>query len=171
MVKVLGSALVLGAGASGWLVPASAERRRADGHAAGAVRRALERMAEEIRLERTPLPRLLERLGRAGPRRGRRRSVLAAWPRPCGRGEPPETAWRAAAEALPPGRGGPGGPGGGRRGAPAGDEEQVCRALTAGGSAAAAEPGGGPESQAGARRSGRRRCGLSGGALLVILLI
>ncbi|WP_418725727.1 hypothetical protein, partial [Dysosmobacter sp.] len=62
MVRALGGLLVAGAALGGWLRQRAERRRRMD--TLWALSSGLSRMAEAVRLERTPLPRLLERLGR-----------------------------------------------------------------------------------------------------------
>ena len=62
MVKLLGAACILGAGAWAWR-RGLAERRRELDTLADLIA-LLDRMAEEIRLRRTSLPRLLGTLGR-----------------------------------------------------------------------------------------------------------
>ena len=160
MVRAVGGALVAGAALWGWQRQRSERRRRTE--ALGALASGLERMAEAIRLERTPLPRLLERLGRETDFFRRLGRALAA-------GEGAEAAWRrlagetplaaadraALAEAA---------------GALAGDEAQVCRALTAAAQrlrrSLEAERTAAPE-----REKRSAALWLSGGALLVILLM
>lgn len=164
MIRALGALLVAGAFFRGWQRQHWERRRGVD--TLWALSAGLSRMAEAIRLERTPLPRLLERLGREG-------SAASGFFRDLGRaleaGEGAEAAWRAAAQTLPLSRED-------REtlaeaaGALSGDEAQVCRALTA-----AAERL--RRSLEEARRAGpeqEKRAAalwLSGAALLVILLI
>ena len=165
MVRALGCALVAGAALWGWQRQRTERRRRLD--TLWALSGGLERMAEAIRLERTPLPRLLERLGRDETAAGavfflHLGKALAA-------GEGAEAAWRAAAEPLPlaaEDREALAEAAGGL----AGDEEQVCRALTA----AAARLRRSLEAERAASSEREKRSAalwLSGGALLVILLI
>ena len=66
MLKLLGSALILGAGA--WLRWNTLAQQRRQRQTLRALLGALRRMAEEIRMARTALPLLLERLaGQCGP--------------------------------------------------------------------------------------------------------
>ena len=160
MVKVLGSLLVAGASLWGWQRQRAERRRRMD--TLWALSSGLSRMAEAIRLERTPLPRLLEHLAGEGEFFRQLRAALTA-------GEGAEDTWRRLAEAAPL--------------EPAdrealaeaasglsGDEEQICRALTAAAErlrrSLEAERAAGPE-----REKRTAALWLSGGALLVILLI
>lgn len=97
MLKLLGSLCVLTAG--GW---ALAQRRREFRQELDALRRlsaALEAMADNIRLERPPMPRLLDRAGsgQEDPASSFFRTAAAA----LRRGEPLPAAWRDAAGALP----------------------------------------------------------------------
>lgn len=98
MLKLLGSACVLGGGLLCWLT-ALAERRRAR-TALGDLLTALRRMREEIRMARTPLPLLLEALGSdcRGPETAAlfRRSAEAAR-----QGEGLEAVWRDGVRLLP----------------------------------------------------------------------
>ena len=163
MVRALGCALVAGASLWGWQRQRAERRRRLD--TLWALSAGLERMAEAIRLERTPLPRLLERLGREEAAADFFRRLSRALKQ----GQRAETAWRAEAEALPLSRED-------REalaeaaGGLAGDEEQVCRALTAAAvrlrRSLEAERAASPE-----REKRSTALWLSGGALLVILLI
>lgn len=160
MIRALGGALVAGAAIWGWQRQRAERRRRMD--TLRALSSGLGRMAEAIRLERTPLPRLLERLGREDDFFRRLGQALAA-------GEGTEAAWRRSAaqtplapadrEALSE-----------TAGALAGDEEQICRAL----GAAAERLRRSLEAQQAASSEREKReaaLWLSGGALLVILLI
>ena len=93
----LGSLLILSGGAMGMFLQTRERRRRRE--TLGNLITALGRMEEEIRLMRTPLPRLLLRLsdeipGDAGAFLGRVAESIRS-------GEPPETVWRREAEALP----------------------------------------------------------------------
>lgn len=160
MIRVLGGLLVTGAALWGWQRQRTERRRRLD--TLCAISSGLWRMAEAIRLERTPLPRLLERLGRETAFFRRLARSLSA-------GEAAESAWRRAAaetplspedrEALTE-----------AAGALSGDEDQVCRALRAAAErlrrSLEAERAAGPE-----REKRSAALWLSGGALLVILLI
>ena len=167
MVKALGGLLVAGASLWGWYRQSAERRRRMD--TLWALSTGLERMAEAIRLERTPLPRLLERLGREDRTGAAAAVFFRGLAQALGGGERAETAWLAAAEALPLCRED-------REalaeaaGALAGDEEQVCRALTA----ASARLRRSFEEARRVRPEREKRAAalwLSGGALLVILLI
>lgn len=162
MVKGLGGLLVTGAFLSGWYRQRAERRLRMD--TLWSLSTGLSRMAESIRLERTPLPRLLERLGREDGGVFFRRLEEALR-----QGETAERAWRTAAETLPldrPDRDALAE----AAGALAGDEEQVCRALTAAASrlnrSLEAARAAGPE-----REKRAAALWLSGAALLVILLI
>ncbi len=97
MLKLLGSLCVLTAG--GW---ALAQRRRDLRQELDTLRRlsaALEAMADNIRLERPPIPRLLDRAGsgREDPAACFFQTAAAA----LRRGEPLPAAWRDAAAVLP----------------------------------------------------------------------
>ena len=78
MLKLLGSALILGAGV--WLRWNTLTQRRRMRRVLEECLAALRRMAEEIRMARTALPLLLERLaGQCGPDgRARRHSQIHA---------------------------------------------------------------------------------------------
>ena len=167
MVKALGCLLVAGASLWGWYRQSAERRRRMD--TLWALSAGLERMAEAIRLERTPLPRLLERLGREDGAGAAATIFFRGLGRTLQSGERAERAWLAAAEALPLCRED-------REavaeaaGALTGDEEQVCRALTA----AAQRLRRSFEEARRVRPEREKRAAalwLSGGALLVILLI
>lgn len=167
MVRALGCALVAGAALWGWQRQRTERRRRLD--TLWALSAGLERMAEAIRLERTPLPRLLERLGRDETAAGAAAGFFRRLGRALEQGRRAEAVWRAEAEALPLSRED-------REalaeaaGGLAGDEEQVCRALTA----AAVRLRRSLEAERAASPEREKRAAalwLSGGALLVILLI
>ena len=125
MRKLLGAVCVLLGTAGAWWVQLSTARRRRDtlaGLAAG-----LGQMAEEIRMARTPMPPLLECLGRSrsGPERNFFRQAAAA----LRRGAQLQEAWGQAVETLDlPPRAlavleelGPN---------LRGDEEKVCKAIS-----------------------------------------
>ena len=98
MIKLLGSACVLGGGLMFWLM-ALAEQRRTR-MVMEDLLAALRRMREEIRMARTPLPLLLEALAAdcRGPETAAlfQRSAAAAR-----QGEGLETAWRDGVQLLP----------------------------------------------------------------------
>lgn len=160
MTRILGSVLVMGAFLTGWQRQRAERRRRMD--TLWSLSSGLWRMAEAIRLERTPLPRLLERLGREGAFFAALGNALAA-------GERAQNAWRRLAaeaplapadrEALAE-----------AAGALSGDEAQVCRALTA----AAEQLRRSLETERASSPEREKRAAalwLSGATLLVILLI
>ena len=97
MLKLLGSVCVLGGGALYWLI-ALAERRRTR-TALGDLLSALRRMREEIRMARTPLPELLDRL--ALRCRSQAGDLLRETARAARRGESLTAAWRRGTETLP----------------------------------------------------------------------
>ena len=74
MMKLLGSLCVFAAGAMAWYVQRQERRNRRN--RLGELIAALDRMETEIRLARTPMPRLLERL--AAERHGETAAFLAA---------------------------------------------------------------------------------------------
>ena len=97
MLKLLGSALILGAGA--WLRWNTLAQQRRQRQTLRALLSALRRMAEEIRMARTALPLLLERLaGQCGPDAAVLFSGAAAALR---RGEPLAPVWRTLSGELP----------------------------------------------------------------------
>lgn len=125
MVKLLGSLCILSGGAMARWVHLSERRRRRDTLADLVT--ALRRMGEEIRMARTALPDLLERLsGDCGPDAAAFFRAAAAAAR---RGEDLSRAWNAAAAALPLSPGD-------RTGLQTlgedlrGDEEKVCKAVS-----------------------------------------
>ncbi len=97
MVKLLGAACILGAGAWAWR-RGLAERRRELDTLADLIA-LLDCMAEEIRLRRTSLPRLLGTLGR--DRTADVRAFCTSVASSLARGAPLGQSWRSAAEALP----------------------------------------------------------------------
>ena len=97
MVKLLGSLLILAGGFWARWSMVSVCRRELD--TLSELTACLGEMAEEIRLARTPLPELLERLGR-----GRGAEITAFFSAVAGavrRGEDAAQAWRQAVEELP----------------------------------------------------------------------
>lgn len=125
MVKLLGTLCIFGGGCYLRWTQVLEVRRELD--TLSALTAALEQMAQEIRLARTPLPRLLEGLGRR--RSGDTAAFFQAAALALRQGVPAGDAWRRAAEDLPL--------------APEdrailaeagnslqGDEEQICKALT-----------------------------------------
>ena len=164
-MKLAGAACVLGAALWGWRRGARERRRRWDTLAD--LVRLLDRMGEEIRLRRTSLPRLLRQL--AADRGPVCRSFCEAAAGVMERGEPLESGWRSAAEALPLAAedrevlaelGG----------SLTGDEEQVCKAvsLTRDSLARSLETARSRREETEKREAA---VWLSAGALLVILLI
>ncbi|MDO4315906.1 MAG: stage III sporulation protein AB [Oscillospiraceae bacterium] len=125
MVKLLGSLCILAGGAMVRWVQASERRRRRD--TLSGLLAALRRMAEEIRMARTPLPDLLERLSRdCGAETAAFFHAAASAARQDGE---LSGAWATAAEALPLADG--------DRAALRdlgkdlrGDEEKVCKAIS-----------------------------------------
>ena len=97
MMKLLGSLCVFAAGTMAWYVQRQERRNRRN--RLGELIAALDRMETEIRLARTPMPRLLERL--AAERHGETAAFLAAVSRGLKGGEPPAAAWDRAVGALP----------------------------------------------------------------------
>ena len=97
MMKLLGSLCVFAAGAMAWYVQRQERRNRRN--RLGELIAALDRMETEIRLARTPMPRLLERL--AAERHGETAAFLAAVSRGLKGGEPPAAAWDRAVGELP----------------------------------------------------------------------
>ena len=97
MLKLLGSACILGGGILARYVQAAERRREMD--TLSDLLGALRRMAEEIRMARTPLPLLLDRLSQGC---GRDAEVFfQAVSQAAGQGERLGTVWRQAAAALP----------------------------------------------------------------------
>lgn len=164
MLKLLGSVCIVAAGGLTWYRVTREERRRTETLREMAA--VLETMSHEIRLHRTPIPRLLRKAGN-----GRSREVtafLAAVGLRCEEWGVAE-AWRQAAEQLPLppqekqllvelGR------------CLQGDEQQVCRGLE---TAAALLDKSLEERRKTAAEGERRSTALcfSGAALLIILLI
>ena len=96
MMKLLGSLCVFAAGAMAWYVQRQERRNRRK--LLGELIAAMGRMETEIRLARTPLPRLLERL--AAERHGEAAAFWAAVSRGLKAGEPLTAAWNRAVGAL-----------------------------------------------------------------------
>ena len=96
-MKAAGAACVLAGALWGWRCQAGERRRRTE--ALVDLIRLLERMEEEIRLRRTSLPRLLRQL--AADRGPACRAFCEDAAGAMDRGEPLESGWRLAAEALP----------------------------------------------------------------------
>ncbi len=97
MVKLLGSLCIFSGGALAWWVQMAERRRKRD--TLSDLLAALRRMAEEIRMARTPLPPLLDTLSRTcGPEAASffRKTAEAAR-----QGEDLPAAWREGAERLP----------------------------------------------------------------------
>lgn len=165
MLKILGSACILGGGTLAWYFQALERRREMD--TLSNLLSALQRMAEEIRMARTSLPVLLERLSEGyGPDAdGFFRAAAAA----VRQGEPLPEAWRRAASGLPMS--------GFSQAALAelgedfqGDEESICKAI----SLAVLVLSRDMEERTRRRQEEGKRAAalyLSGAALLVILLI
>ena len=97
MLKLLGSACVLGGGILARYVQMAERRREMD--TLSDLLWALRRMAEEIRMARTPLPLLLERLSQGCGRDAE--EFFLAVSAAARRGEDLGQTWRGAAEALP----------------------------------------------------------------------
>lgn len=98
MLKGAGCLLLLGAAGAVQLSLMGEHRRELE--LLAGLEAALERMAETVRLERMPMPRLIQRLSRSGAEVVRPffACVLAGMKR----GESLETAWKAAVEELHP---------------------------------------------------------------------
>lgn len=121
MLKLLGSLCILGGGVLARYFQAAERRREMD--TLSDLLWALRRMAEEIRMARTPMPLLLERLSQGcGETAGAFFQEVSAAAR---RGESLGDAWRQAAGTLPD--------------APVlaelgddlcGDEESICKAIS-----------------------------------------
>lgn len=164
MLKLMGSGCVMGAGF--WLLwNITAEERRRTAMLRE-LTAALEAMADDIRMNRTPMPRLLLKAGT-----GRNREVMDffAAVRMSGRNLGLSAAWRRAAEGLP---------------LPeqekrvfselghclTGDEEQACRGLLF---VSQQLDSAWKRQREGAAEAGRRNAALclSGAALMIILMI
>ena len=125
MLTLLGSACVLGGGILARYVQMAERRREMD--TLSDLLWALRRMAEEIRMARTPLPLMLERLASGcGPEAG---AFFRAAASAAKQGERLPEAWKQAAEALPL-------PEADRMAVAAlgedlhGDEETICKAIS-----------------------------------------
>ena len=165
MLKWIGAACILAGGALARQYQVSALRRELD--TLSALLAALCRMAEEIRMTRTPLPRLLSRLGREGT--GPAGRFFSAVAEAALQGENISAVWRRAAGDLPLAEGP-------RRAVESlssgllGDEESVCKAI----SLACMDLSRALEDLRARRPETEKRATalcLSGAALLVILLI
>ncbi|MBQ2739024.1 MAG: hypothetical protein IJF36_02225 [Oscillibacter sp.] len=164
-MRIVGSILILSGAFWGWWVQRREERVRR--RVRLEILSALERMAEEIRLARTPMPRLLETVASDCSEGGR--SFFSAVSSAIARGERPEGAWRSFAERLPLEEGE-------RRAlqevgqAFGGDEERLCRGLNL---AAAALRRQAEAAEKCRMDEEKRRAALWGcaGAMTVILLI
>lgn len=165
MLKILGSACILGGGVLARYFQATAHRREMD--TLSDLLWALRRMAEEIRMARTPLPLLLDRLSQGcGEAAGAFFQDAAAAAR---QGEDLGSIWRQGAESLP------------LSAASAsalaelgeslgGDEEQICKAISLVIYSLAKEAEERSSRQPEESKRATALC-LSGAALLVILLI
>lgn len=164
MLKLLGSACVLGGGALCWWTALSERRRTRE--ALADLMGALRRMQEEIRMARTPLPLLLEALA-ADCRGPETAGLFQQAAEAARRGEGLEDAWRDGVRRLPlPPREREVLEGLTLRG----DEESVCKGI----SLAIFELAKGAEALEQQRAEANRRTAalcFSGAALLVILLI
>lgn len=97
MMKLVGSVLVFAAGGMVWTYRRQGRRRQRE--LLGELAAALERMSAEIRLNRTPLPTLLQKLAEAC---GSEASALfVETNRALAAGDTPLEAWRRAVDALP----------------------------------------------------------------------
>ncbi len=97
MLKLLGSLLIASGGALAWYLQLSERKRRRD--TLSDLQTAFRRMGEEVRMARTPLPALLERLATdCGPEAA---AFFTAVSRAAGEGEALPPVWRREAEALP----------------------------------------------------------------------
>ncbi len=165
MLKILGSACVLGGGVLARCLQAAERRREMD--TLSDFLRALRRMTEEIRMARTPMPLLLERLAQGcGQEAGVFFQTVSSAAR---RGEDLGQAWRRAAGDLP------------LSGASAfalaglgddlqGDEEKICKAISLAVCSMAQDAEERSRRQPEEAKRATALC-LSGAALLVILLI
>ena len=164
-MKGIGARLVLGGTLWGWLTQrrerSSARQVRLD------ILSALQRMGEEIRLARTPMPALLEAV--ASDCRGAGQSFFLAVAAAAKKGESVSGAWQKAAAGLPLGEEE-------RRALAAagqafgGDEERLCRALTLASSAIQRKA---DAAEAARQEEEKRAAALwgCGGAMTVILLM
>ena len=125
MLKLLGCVCILGGGVLARCVQTAERRREMD--TLSDLLWALRRMADEIRMARTPLPLMLERLASGcGPEAG---AFFRAAASAAKQGERLPEAWKQAAEALPL-------PEADRMAVAAlgedlhGDEETICKAIS-----------------------------------------
>ena len=165
MVKLLGCMCIFGGGCYLRWTQVLEVRHELD--TLSALAAALEQMAQEIRLARTPLPRLLESLCQR--RNGDTAAFLGAVAAFLRQGVPAGEAWQRAAEDLPL--------------APEdrailaeagnslqGDEEQICKALTLAAAQLAERLAEKRRTRPGREKRATALC-FSAAALLVILLI
>lgn len=125
MLKLLGCLLIVSGGALAWYLQL-AERRRKRNTMSG-LQTAFRRMGEEVRMARTPLPKLLGALAAdCGPEGA---AFFAVVSEAAARGEGLTETWRRAAETLPLDEG--------AKAAVSelgkelqGDEEKVCKAIS-----------------------------------------
>ena len=97
MIRLTGSLLILSGGFLGMFLQARERRRRTE--TLRGMTEALRRAAEEIRMHRTPLPRMMERLaGSVGGEAGRCFAGMCVGIR---KRETPEVIWRKEVEHLP----------------------------------------------------------------------
>jgi len=162
-MKLAGSLCMLGGGFLIWWCQHRERERRRD--TLSDLIRALDRLAEEIRMSRTPLPVLLERL--AATCRPEAALLLRETAGAVKRGEPPEITWRKTAARLPLTRrelevlGGL---------CLHGDEADICKECSLVSNRLAGELENWDRSGPEAERRAAALC-FSGAALLVILLI
>lgn len=96
MMKLMGSLLVFTSGGMVWTYRRQSRRRQRT--LLGDLAAALDRMEAEIRLNRTPMPMLLNKLSETG---GEVAALFAGAARDMTAGEPPSDAWRRAVDTLP----------------------------------------------------------------------
>lgn len=97
MMKLAGSVCILAGGALAWQRQRRERQRRRQ--ILGELLASLEDLEQEIRMARTPLPELMDRL--ALRCRSQAGELLRETARAARRGEPLTAAWRRGAEALP----------------------------------------------------------------------
>ena len=97
MLKLLGSLLVAGGGVLAWQLQRAERRRKQE--TLSDLQRAFRRMAEEVRMARTPLPALLNSLSKGCG--GAASAFFAAVSQAAGEGESLPKVWQEQAEALP----------------------------------------------------------------------